>query len=83
MNCVSTDNLKYLCSNLPIARGETQTLLQYTGFLADVDQSQHNFKILKVDFDMKQRSVDHTWHLTMLKYAFAGASAVVAVLYFK
>lgn len=68
---------------MPFVRGETENLFSNIGLLINIPQEQINFKIEKLEYKMRERNVDHTFYLSLLKFVFAVVSGFAAYIYWK
>ena len=82
---VTEFNLNYniQCLNVPILQGEITNFFQYNGIKMAIDENQKNFRISQIHLELKQRTIDHTFHLTLLKYIFSFVSIIVTYFYWR
>jgi len=64
-------------------KGDVEDYFKFNGFNIRIEKSQIDYTIKGVEFNLKQRNVDHSYCLSILKYMFLAATVISILLYYK
>jgi hypothetical protein len=64
-------------------KGVVLSNYRYSGLTVEIDKNQIDFKVIDIKYKLKQRNIDYSSYLAILKYIFVASTFLATFLYYR